>query len=44
MLARKMVLRPVGRVWDSPEGLWRGREEVWGYEDEEASKAVGPGA
>lgn len=28
VLAWEMVLRVVGRVWDSAERLWRGREEV----------------
>ena len=37
-------MRPVERVQDSPKGLWRGLEEVWSYEDEEANKSVRLGA
>lgn len=38
------AVRLVERVQDSPKGLWRGLEEVWSYEDEEANKSVRLGA
>lgn len=37
-------VRLAGRVQDSPKWQWRGLEEVWSCEGEEASKSVGRGA